>query len=156
MLAAKEWSPHEMTVFSGGLREGNMGVNPKIGVFPPKSWILIGLEPLFSPSILGVKSLFLVQHPYDEIIWPQNHVLTFLALVHRRLISSISRAKDVVVFTRQTWVPPKWLSKKKMCDWVCIKMLGHPISFCPPGNVWSRISRTWSFKVPFFLMVCFL
>ena len=36
-----------------------MGGPPKIMVFPPKSSILIGLEPLFSPSILrGVPPIF--------------------------------------------------------------------------------------------------
>ena len=37
-------------------------VFPKIGVFPPKSCILIGFS-IIKPSILGVFPLFLGQHP---------------------------------------------------------------------------------------------
>ena len=44
-----------------------MGVSKNNGA--PKSSILIGLEPLFSPSILGVNPpLFLVQHPYKLVV----------------------------------------------------------------------------------------
>ena len=43
----------------------DLGVEPKIGGKPPKSYILIGFSIInhYKPSILGIFPLFLVQHP---------------------------------------------------------------------------------------------
>ena len=57
-------------------KEIYMGVNPKIGGnLPPKSWILIGFEPLFSPSILGYPYFW--KHPY---IFIDIYVISLLQL----------------------------------------------------------------------------
>ena len=51
----------------------DMGVEPNIVCFPPKSSIFIGLEPLFSPSILVVFPLFL-----ETTILPTQTSSTFV------------------------------------------------------------------------------
>ena len=60
-----------------------MGVEPKIGVEnPPNHPILIGLDPLFSPSILGYHYFW--KHPYS------SYMLLILLFLAAKRISYLS------------------------------------------------------------------
>ena len=71
-------------------------VFPKIVVFPPKSSILIGFKPLFSPSILGVFPLFSETPPYSYITQTPTNVFSVLNAKSGGSNRLIRNAQDII------------------------------------------------------------